>query len=97
MKKQDQSTNQKSSRRRYDAEFKLRALELVASGRKVSEVARSLGINGNLLRKWKDRNSLPAGDVESLGELDRLRRQVKQLESERDILKKALSIFSRTP
>ena len=69
---------------------------MMRSGRSVMDVSRALGVNDNLLRKWKsaDEPPLVASDQ---AELERLLRYVRQLEMERDILKKALSIFSRTP
>jgi transposase len=88
----------KVTRRKYDEEFKASTLRLVSSGRSVADVARSLGVNENLIHKWKSAaeskgNSGSVGDEEK----ENMRRYIKQLETERDILKKALSIFSRTP
>lgn len=86
--------SEKGVRRQYDAEFKASAVEMMTSGRSVGEVSRALGVNENVLRKWKSgASSAPAPSDQ--GELERLRKQVRQLEIERDILKKALSIFSR--
>jgi transposase len=65
-------------------------------GRNISDVARSLGVNPNLLRKWKVAGSQSPSSGEDSGELESLRRYIRQLEMEREILKKALSIFSRT-
>lgn len=94
MKKKDQVFSA-GHRRQFDAEFKASAVEMVQSGRSVAEVSRALGIRENLLHKWRSAaKSTPS--LEEQTEVERLRRQVKQLELERDILKKALSIFSRT-
>lgn len=84
--------------RKYDAEFKREALSMVSSGRTVVDVARSLGMSENLLYNWRteQRVAMSPQEQSSNGEVDELRRQVRQLEQERDILKKALSIFSRT-
>ena len=79
-------------RRRYDEEFRKSAVQLVAGGRSVPEVARSLGISENILYRWR---SAAQAEPSATAEVAALRRQVKQLEQERDILKKALSIFSR--
>jgi transposase len=53
-------------------------------------VAQALGISENLIHRWK-RAELPATEQE----IEQLRRQLKQVEMERGILKKALNIFSR--
>jgi transposase len=53
-------------------------------------VAQALGISENLIHRWK-RAELPTTEQE----IEQLRRQLKQVEMERDILKKALNIFSR--
>ncbi len=96
MKKKDSTTRQKQTRRKYDAEFKASAVQMLHSGRSVMEVSEALGINANLLRKWKSAEE-PVLVATDQAEVERLRRQVRQLETERDMLKKALSIFSRTP
>ena len=90
-------TNPKRTSRKYGAEFKAEALRLVASGRRVSEVAQQLGIGENLLYKWRSeaRGVQTPVTIAHQSEIDTLRRHVKQLEQERDILKKALLIFSQ--
>lgn len=84
----------KNRPRKYDDQFKQEALRQVANGQSVASVARSLGISEALLYQWRHR-SKDQVDITANEQLDSLRRQVKQLEAERDILKKALSIFSR--
>ena len=80
-------------RRKYDEEFKQQALAMVRNGQSPRSVAEALGISENLIHRWKraSRTELPATEQE----VEQLRRQLKQVEMERDILKKALSIFSR--
>jgi len=80
-------------RRKYDDEFKRQALEMIANGQAVRAVAQSLGIGENLLHKWKHASH----SQQSLDEREvvQLRQRLRQVEMERDILKKALSIFSR--
>ena len=92
-----------ASRRSFDRAFKEEAVRLVTDGgRRVSEVARELGIHENLLHKWKSRLT-EDGDSAFPGkgrlspdqeELRRLRKENADLREERDILKKAVSIFS---
>ena len=84
----------KSRHRKYDDQFKQGALQQVGNGRSVSSVAQALGISEALLYQWRKRYSQGLSPNQN-SELDTLRKQVKQLEMERDILKKALTIFSR--
>jgi len=82
-----------SVRRKYDDEFKLQALKLVESGQSVRSVAQNLGISENLLHQWKKSRHHNRSTLEQ--ENAQLKAKLKQVETERDILKKALSIFSR--
>lgn len=93
---------QGTKRRKYDTSFKEEVLRMVAAGRPTSEVAQSLGIGENLIYKWKSRsNQQPAavfkGDkaVSTHEDQQALLKRIRELETERDILKKALGIFSR--
>jgi len=66
-------------------------------GHKASEVARSLGIHPNQLCNWKKKYS-EGGDKAFSGkghltEIASLRKQLREVEMERDILKKAVGIF----
>ncbi len=84
-------------RRRYDSEFKENALQMIENGRSVSSISQALGVSEGLLYTWKskakkNKNSPNKGEED---ELKALRKRLKELEQERDILKKALSIFSR--
>ena len=82
--------------RRYDDEFKKNAVKMLENGRSISDVSKALGINGQSLYDWEKKYNKPvskADDVEQ--ELKEVRKKLKEVEQERDILKKALSIFSR--
>ena len=90
-------------RRKYDKEFKEQAVLLLLNGDKtVQELAEELGIHWGMLSRWK-REYLERLDGESpeqpaskLEEENRqMRRELASLRAQRDILKKALSIFSR--
>jgi len=96
----------KRQRRKFDREFKMEAVRLVTEeGRAVSEIARNLGIHENLLHRWKKlyledetyafpgKGYLKPHDEE----LRRLKRELADVKEERDILKKALAIFSKRP
>jgi transposase len=96
MKKENKQTDQ-GHRRHYDEDFKASALQMVSSGRSVPDVARVLGIHENVLYRWRkaaEEKSAPTGS--EADELAQLKRYCQQLEQERDILKKALSIFRGT-
>jgi transposase len=83
-------------RRRFDEEFKLSALKMVAEGRSVPAVANSLGISENMLYRWRSTAQEAKGPLTGLqAENEQLKLRLRQTEMERDILKKALSIFSR--
>ena len=95
-----------SSRRKYDREFKLEAVRLVTEGgRGVLEVARDLGIHENLLYNWRRRylddtvHAFPGkGHLKPADEeLRSLKKELADVKEERDILKKALAIFSKHP
>jgi len=79
----------------YPAEFKLEAVRLVKeSGRKISDIARDLGVTGELIRNWVRQYEIDTGEQEGLStsereELQRLRRETRILKEEREILKKA--------
>ncbi len=86
-----------SVRRQYDADFKKSAVNLVKNGQSVPQVSQSLGIGESLLYKWRTELSEQAIEVihPLQEENERLRKELKQAELERGILKKALGIFSR--
>lgn len=90
--------------RKYDKEFKKNAVDLVIEGgRSVPDVAKSLGIHENLLYRWKDKylkdkdNAFPGkGHLTPKDEeMMRLKKENANIKLERDILKKALAVFSR--
>ena len=86
----------------YSEEFKQEAVKLVREqGLRPAQAARDLGVGADTLRRWIDETA-PASEQNpapqaSGAELARLRRENEQLRMERDILKKALGIFSRMP
>ena len=85
----------------YPEQFRREALGLVGQGRSIPDVAESLGITAQSLRNWKrqderDRGARDDGlaSVER-EELRELRKRVKRVEQERDILKRATALFAR--
>ncbi len=93
--------------RTYTKEFKLEALELLkSSGKSAGQLERELGITPGLLLKWRSRYQavqqpgeaakLMPSDLEAAkAEIRRLQRELADAEEEREILKKAVNIFSR--
>ena len=87
--------------KRFDKDFKVSAVKMVTEGgHRASEVARSLGIHANVLYSWK-RKYANNGDKAFIGkghltEMSTLRKELRETQMERDILKKAVGIFSKT-
>ena len=95
-------------RRHFTDEFKREAVALlVSSGRPLSQIASELGISPSMLRNWRNgsagsaRRPIPASAPHPVpdpaAEISRLRRENDRLRMERDILKKAVAIFSEPP
>ena len=87
------------TRRTFDDEFRRNALQMVAEGRTEKSVAEELQITTQQLRTWRAQTTEPLKDgarsaKEYEAELRALRRRAERAEMERDILKKAVSIFS---
>lgn len=96
-----ESTPVQRSRRKYDADFRKDVLRMIERGRSVPDVAVSLGIGSNLIYQWLKRSKkkeAPTGEAAGVvfdDEKAVLQKRIRELEMERDILKKALAIFSR--
>lgn len=78
------------TRRKYDDVFKQQALQMMRLGQTVPAIAQALGMGEGVLYKWKQAQRPAVQDQE----LEQLRGKLRQVENERDILKKALGIFS---
>ena len=92
---------EKRKEKRFDQAFKLSAVKMVTEGgQPAAEVARSLGIHPNALYGWKHKYAKEGEKAfpgkGHLSEIVALRRKLRQAELERDILKKAVGIFSKT-
>ncbi len=89
------------TRREFTDEFKREAVLLLqGSGRPLSQVAAELGIQPSMLRAWRGRPIAatgPAAPSAEQAEIRRLRRELERAQMERDILKKAVGIFSGPP
>lgn len=87
----------------YENDFKVLIVELVKSGRSAKEVGDEYGLNANMIRRWVREYEVKSGDFtkkrelsEEEKELKALRKQLDDVTLERDILKKAVSIFSKS-
>jgi transposase len=91
-------------RKRYDKEFKLKVVEVSFARGKVKEVAEEYGIDPQMLSSWRSQLkyhkeiAFPGNgkkmQTEAEKELSRLQKELADVRMERDILKKAISIFS---
>jgi transposase len=85
---------------RYSKEFKKEAVQLLrSSGRSIPQLAKELGVSEGSLRNWLKQADIDEGIRDGLTtherqELNRLRREVKILQQEKEILKKAAAFFA---
>jgi transposase len=94
----------KRTYRTFDKDFKINAVKLVLEGsRSMTKIANEIGISPNTLTNWKKEflkdkeNSFPGKGYQKPddAELTRLRRQLARVTQERDILKKAIAVFTK--
>jgi transposase len=89
-------------KRKFDKEFKSEAVKLTDS-MPSAQVARDLGLNPNLLSRWKKqlktnpKNAFTGKGTPEQEEIKRLKKDLSQVTQQRDILKKAIAIFSEEP
>jgi transposase len=102
--KPTKKVNPERQRRRFSREFKLEAVRLLESGQKpATQLALELGVQRGQLYKWQGQlarsGTLHAGPgrpkLEEESELTRLKRELRRVTEERDILKKAQSYFAK--
>ena len=88
----------------YTEEFKREVLEMVAKQAvSIAQLERDLGITAGLIYKWRERYRVdesngelkPSAEREAEAEIRRLQRELSLVKQERDILKKAIQVFSR--
>ena len=93
----------KRTRRKFTAEYKAEVVRLVREGGKgVGQVSRELDLTETSVRQWVSQAAVDAGEgpagaltTAERQELSTLRREVKQLRMEREILKKATAFFAK--
>lgn len=91
-----------SNRRTYDRQFKIDAVRLLReSGKTATEIADNLGIKRDLLSRWKKeladetKKAFTGKGNPRDEEMARLKKEIADIRMERDILKKAMAIFSQ--
>ncbi len=89
-------------KRVYDVAFKKMAIELSEAKGSVKEAAIELGVDPGRISKWKNQHNSTGNSrgsaialSEEQKEIKRLQKELREAQMERDILKKAVSIFSR--
>jgi transposase len=88
---------------KYENDFKVTMVDLLKSGRTTKELSDEYNINGSTIRRWRREYEAKSGDfskkrevsAEEL-ELKVLKKELREVRMERDILKKAVSIFSKS-
>ncbi len=94
---------QRRTRRSFSDEFKAETVKVVReSGKSIGTIARELDLTETAVREWVRQAEVDAGrgragalTTDEREELARLRRDVKRLQMERDILKKATAFFAK--
>ena len=85
-------------KKKYDADFKRNTVQKVLDGQSAASVARELGIGENLIYNWKKVLLQNGNGIQTSTELNEnvvLKKRVRELEMEVEILKKATLIFGR--
>ncbi len=89
--------------KRYDNELKVTIVELLQSGIKAKQISEDYGIQPSVISRWKKDYEAKSGDFSKKRELTMeeqelkaLRKELRDVKMERDILKKAVSIFSKS-
>ena len=70
-------------------------LQLVATGKPVSEISREYGIAEQTIYKWKKNNSPVAGSSLTPAQIKQMEKEMTRLRQENEILKKAMAIFKK--
>lgn len=86
--------------RPYPAEFRLRAVALVRSGKTITATATELGISVGALHGWVRRDRIDRGEIPGIGsaesaELTRSRKRIRELETEVEILRRANNLLGK--
>jgi transposase len=91
----------KRSRRRFTKEFKAETMALVRhSGKSIAEICRDMALAESTVHRWLAQAEIDAGQRDGLTtaereELSRLRRELRVVREERDVLAKAIAFFTK--
>ena len=88
-------------RKGYPAEFRRRALDLVAAGKSVAEVARLLEVSDQSISTWRRQELIDQGELAGLssgerGELEAARRRIRELETELQVHRRAAELLKES-
>jgi transposase len=91
------------AKQRYDNDFKVMIVELSKSGIKTRQISDQYGIEINMINRWRREYQSKMGDFSKRRELSleeqelkALKKELRDVKMERDILKKAVSVFSKS-
>lgn len=82
----------------YDEDFKKTIVNLIESGKSISDIEREYGVNRKNIYNWKNKYAkivTPGGNITTNNDLDKLVKENKLLKEENEILKKAVAIFTK--
>ena len=89
--------------KRYDNEFKLMIVDLLKSGIRTKQLSQEYGLHTSVINRWRQEYDSRGGDFSKKEprsrenqELIALKKELRDVKMERDILKKAVSIFSKS-
>jgi transposase len=92
---------EKRSRRKFTKEFKAETVALIrGSGKSIAEVCREMGLPESSVHRWLAQDDIDRGQRDGLttaerDELARLRRELRVVREERDVLAKAIAFFTK--
>ncbi len=82
----------------YDEDYKKNIVQLVENGKPISDIEREYGINRKLIYNWKNKYGTiitSTGETTTNDEIIKLKKEVNELKTENEILKKAVAIFTK--
>ena len=89
--------------KKYENDFKVMLVELLRSGRTAKELSEEYNLNSGIVRRWRRAYETKSGDFSKKKELTKeeeelklLMKELREVKLERDILKKVVSIFSKS-
>ena len=89
--------------KKYEPDFKVMIVELLKSGSSTKEVSEEYVLNDSMIRRWRREYEVKSGDFTKKREISKeeqelkaLKKELRDVKMERDILKKAVSIFSKS-